>query len=365
VLNMLRRRGWLLVVTTTIVAICAYLVGSARPATYSAEAVGVVPANVQLTPDQANRLAVTYVGLIPNDQTIATAAARALRTTPADVMHRTSAFNDLNTALVRIDYRAASPDGARAGAATVLNAIAGPHPVSRNIAPKAISVVAEPAKVSSSRSVKTLAAVGVLLGLALGALLIFTWERMDPRIDDVRQLSSELGCPASSFEAISDPTTAALLERWKTLARQPLARQPQLRVALLPVSSSVERELRLVADKLSRGLGDHTDATIRGGAGCVLLESGVVDEGSFDASVPMSSDVTIMVVERGTPLVAVRDTARILHTFGIAPAWAILMGSGTNAVASRTRLRPVRRVPEEAVTSSPEVLPLRGARRAG
>jgi capsular polysaccharide biosynthesis protein len=365
VLSMLRRRGWLLVVTTAFVAVCAYLVGSARPAAYSAEAVGVVPANVQLTPDQANRLALTYAGLIPNDQSIARTAARVLRTTPADVKRRVSAFNDLNTALVRIDYRATSPQGARTGAATVLDAISGPHPVSGNIAPNSISVVAEPAKASSSRSGKTLAAVGVILGLALGALLIFTWERMDPRIDDVSQLSGELGCPASSFEAISDPSTAALLERWKSLARQPLAPRPQLRVALLPVTSSAERKLPMVAERLSRGLADRTGAMSRGDAARVLVESGGLGDGSVDVGVAMSADVTIMVVERGTPRAAVRETASILHTFGIAPAWAILMGSGTHAVAYRARLRSVRRVPDETATSSPEVLPLREAPRSG
>jgi hypothetical protein len=276
-----------------------------------------------------------------------------------------SASNDLNTALVRIDYRAASPERARAGAATVLNAIAGPHPVSGNIAPKSLSVVSEPNKVTSSRSVKALAAVGVILGLALGALLIFTWERMDPRIDDVNQLSSELGCPASSFEAISDPSTAALLERWKALARQPLARRPQLRVALVPVTARVERKLRVVAEKLSRGLADRTDAVSRGGPACQLLESGVLGDGSADVGVAMSSDVTIMVVERGTPRAAVHDAASVLHTFGIAPAWAILIGSGAHAVAYRARPRSVRPVEEAAEASGSEVTPLREAPRAG
>src|SRR4051794_11665409 len=103
---MLRRRGWLLAITTIAGAACAYAVGAVRRAESPAEAGGVVSADAQLTPDQANRLAITYAGLIPNDEAIAVTAARALGTTPAEVSRRLSVFNDLNTALLRIDYRA-------------------------------------------------------------------------------------------------------------------------------------------------------------------------------------------------------------------------------------------------------------------
>jgi capsular polysaccharide biosynthesis protein len=353
---MLRRRGWLLAVTTALVAVCAYLVGSMRPAVYSAEAVGVVSANARLTPDQANQLAITYARLIPNDEAIAATAARSLRTAPSDVLRRLSVFNDLNTALLRIDYRAATPEGARAGAEAVLQAVTGGRPVSPNIAPNTIGVVAQPRRAASSRSVPALVAVGLILGLALGAVLIVAWERMDPRIDDLSQLSSELACPASSFQALSDPSTAALLERWKALSRQPLARRPQLRVALLPVTSRAEQHLHRVTEKLSRGLAD--------GAACMLLQSGVLTEGSADLGVVMSSDITVLVVERGAPRAAVRKTANMLHTFGIAPGWAILIRTGVEPT-HHVGLRAVKSAEPDTVLPTPEVLPLREAPRTG
>jgi hypothetical protein len=335
-----------------------------RPATYSAEAVGVVTANTQLTPDQANQLAITYAGLIPTDQAVAAAAARSLGTTPSDVAERLSVFNDLNTALLRIDYRGTSADGARAGAAAVLDAIAGPRPVSRNIAPKSIGVVAEPRKASSSRSLKALVAVGSILGLALGALLIVAWERTDPRIDELTQLSSELGCPASSFQGPSDPSAAALLERWKALSRRPLARRPQLRVALLPVTPRAQRRLHVVMEKLWPGLAAQAATTTTDGASCVLLQLGVLTEGSADVGVAKSSDITLLVVERGTPLAAVRNTASILHTFGIAPAWAILIEPGKGA-AHEAGLGVVDGTEQDTALPAPDVLPLREAPRIG
>jgi hypothetical protein len=342
VLSVLRRRGWLLIAATVAVAGCAYLIASARGITHSAEGVAVVAANTRLTPDQANRLAVTYAVLIPKDEATAERVAGALGTTTTQVQRRLTVFNPPNTAVLQIDYDGTSARNARAGVAAVLLAISGASPASPNIAPRSVGVVRYPQRASSSSGVKTLVPIGLILGLALGALLLAAWERADPRIDDVDDLAGEAGCPASTLEAISDSGATALIARWAALGPRASAR-----VALVPVTRGVERRLQEVARRLARGQPTGAGAehrTRQPWAGDVSLILGSVPEGGFAGEMlAMNCDLTVLVVNKGTRRIVLRTALDVLSKFGIAPAWAIFItrreGSVPEEIQDTVRLR--------------------------
>jgi capsular polysaccharide biosynthesis protein len=340
VLKILRRRGWIVVLAAVVVTVVSYLVGSHRRGTYSAEAVAVVAANRQLSPDQANKLAVTDAGLIPTDTAIASAVARSLGTTTSDVLGRISVFNEPETALLRVRYRGTSPGNALKGTIAVVTSIDGSRPVSPNIAPRSISVVRIPNHASSSKDLETLVVIGAVLGLALGALLLVAWERTDPRVDDLEDLSSEVRCPASSVDNLSDAAATALLERWRKLGGA-----SGMSVAMLPASSHVEEHL----PNLARGLAasDNTGQTVvasngpasrvgdvpttapRTTGGPTLILGGVPGSGSAGQGVALACDFTVLVAEQGTRRKDIRKALSVLREFGIAPAWAILGSSGS------------------------------------
>lgn len=356
-LKILRRRGWVVVLAAVLVTVTSYFVGSHRQGTYSAEAVAVVAANRQLTPDQANRLALTDASLIPKDTAIASAVARSLGTTTSDVLDRISVFNEPGTALLRVRYRGTSAGNAVTGARAVVTSIAGSRPVSPNIAPRSISIVRIPNDASSSKDIKTLVVIGAALGLALGALLLVAWERTDPRVDDLEDLSSEVRCPTSSVDNLSDAAATALLERWRELSGA-----SGMSVAMLPASRDLEEHLPNLARELAAA--DNTGQTVvasnrpasRAGAvpttahrttgGPTLIVGGVPGSGAAGQGVALECDLTVLVTEQGTRWKDVRKALDVLREFGIAPAWAILV--------SRSSLGDVRaRVQSPIAESQP------------
>jgi capsular polysaccharide biosynthesis protein len=334
-LRALRRRWWVVLLTTVIAGVAAYAVASLRSATYSAEGVAVVTANRVLTPDQANGLAVTDAVLIPKDAAITASVARSLGTTTKDVRSRLSVFNDPATAVLRIDYEGRSAGEAQAGATAALHGIAGSHPVSPNIARNSIHVVRFPTPPAPSRGVPTLVAIGIILGLALGALLLVAWERTDPRIDDLDDLGAAAAAPATSLDSMSDPATAVLLERWRELAGQSPAS-----VALVPASERLEPSLGDVARALALadeavnvvpGNGSQSSLPTRGETSLVV--GGVPGGRLAGEGVALACNLTVLVVERGTRRVDVRRALEVLHRFGIHPAWAILISRASLAHA--------------------------------
>jgi capsular polysaccharide biosynthesis protein len=371
VLRILRRPGnaGVIALCAITVAILAYLVASARSTTYSAEALGVVHQSSSLTPDQANRLAVTYASLIPKDAAIRRRVAAAVETTPGEVGRRLSVFNDSTTALLRIDYRGTSADDALAGARATLRSLAGPNPTSANIAPGSIGVVQLPTRASGSKNVKSSVVVGVLLGLGLGALLVIALQRGDPRIEDTDELTAQLGCPASAFEPLSDIGARALVERWRVLAGRPGLQV----VALLPVREGMEEQLRDVALRLAdaeesveplalapgahpeESLDDFGRATSTNGGSqrpgparqLVLVAGHVPGDESGGEALAMMCDLTVLVVPQGLRRSEIEAAVGVLEKFGARPAWVIMVGA---------------RAERRAVDSIPASLPAAGSR---
>jgi capsular polysaccharide biosynthesis protein len=340
-LRALQRRGWVLLVAVVVTTACAYLVASHRGETYTAESTAVVSASNSpqsvVTPDQADLLASTYAVLIPKDSVILRAVATTLGTRASDVQSRLSVFNTTGTALLAIDYRGTSAANAVAGAAAALRAIAGAYPVSPNIIPGSVGAVQAPTTASASRGLAVLVALGAILGIALGLLLMVVWERVDPRIDRPEDLSQEVGSPTSPVGAISQPGVNALMARWTHLAE----REPT-RIALVPVTADVQADLPKVALRLSNGhdngsaalltptcdyVTDGEDLTQPIRVGSPVVIACEVPSADLTALRPiMDCDIVVLVARSGTPRAALRGSLESLTEFGVSPKWAIFLG---------------------------------------
>jgi capsular polysaccharide biosynthesis protein len=338
-LNTLRRRGWVVVVVTVLCASVAGLVAYVRPNTYSAKAVTVV-ARPGLPPDQANLLAVTYTDLIPKDVSLGAAVARSLHVRAIDVLRRVSVTNDPSTALLHLSYKGTSAANALAGATTVAKSISGPHPQSPNIRSGSLHVVQLPSTARSSKGMATLIFVGALLGLALGAVLVISWERADPRVNGLEDLADEVESPTSSFDASPESSSVALLERWRKLG----SRAPT-RVALLAASESLQPRVYDIAVDLA--LADETGKTevdVDGAAWSdrawwplplpapsgsrpnqVLVAGGVPGGRSAGEGTALASDVTVLLVRQGSRRAEVGKAIEALRKFGVQPAWILFV----------------------------------------
>lgn len=341
-LRALQRRGWVLLVAVVITTACAFLAGSRRGETYTAESTAVVAASNSpqsvVTPDQADLLASTYAVLIPKDSVILRAVATTLGTTTAEVQSRLSVFNTTGTALLAIDYRGTSAANSIAGAAAALRAISGDYPVSPNIIPGSVGAVQAPTTASASRGLAVIVALGAILGIALGVLLMVVWERVDPRIDRPEDLSQEIGSPTSPVGAISQPGVNALIARWTHLAE----REPT-RIALVPVTADVQADLPKVALRLSNGhdngsaaalltatcdyVTDGEDLTQPIRVGSPMVIACEVPSADLTALRPiMDCDLVVLVARSGTPRAALRGLLESLTEFGVSPKWAIFLG---------------------------------------
>jgi len=344
-LRALQRRGWVLLVAILVTTACAYVVASKHGETYTAESTAVVSAGNSpqsvVTPDQADLLANTYAVLIPKDAVILRAVATRLGTSVSDVQKRLSVFNTTGTALLALDYRGTSAANAIAGAADALRAIAGDYPVSPNIIPGSIGAVQTPTKASASSGRAVLVTLGVILGVALGLLLMVVWERADPRIDRPEDLSQEVGSPTSPVSAISQSGVNALIARWTDLAE----REPS-RIALVPVTADVQADLPKVALRFSQvhengataprwtRTRDHVangeDATRPVGIGTPVVIACELPSADLTALQPiMDCDLVVLVARRGTPRAVLRELLDSLTEFGISPKWAIFLSRRT------------------------------------
>jgi hypothetical protein len=268
-----------------------------------------------------------------------------------DVENRISVSNTTGTALILIDYRGTSAANSIVGATDVLNAIVGKHPVSLNIIPGSVGAVQAPTKATASRSVATILALGAIVGITLGLLLMVIWERIDPRIDRPEDLTQEVGSPTSVVGAISESGANALIARWTALADHGPSR-----IALVPVTADVRAELPQVARRFgqvqssgSQALGsnvmpawlDQTSNPVAGsGNGSPAVIVCEVPSGDLTALQSiMDSDLVVLVARKGTPRAALRSSLDSLTEFGVAPKWAIFLGGRTSGLQGASEAR--------------------------
>jgi capsular polysaccharide biosynthesis protein len=282
--------------------------------------------------DAAIKLATTYAGLLPEDSEVIRYVAHRSGLSQADVRSGLTVTNDANSAVIRVRFR--SKDAASASEATraFATAVAGPSPVSDSIAPRSLSVVRLPDKgdAPAAGSTKTVA-IGLILGLALGIILLIAWERADPRFDSSRRLSEGLGVPVSEFDRMSAGSVVALIDRWHRVT----GHSPS-RVAVLAAVPKAEAATGDVIDRLVEAAADDGRAVSDGrgesGFGPVtidgtltLVAGGTPGTEAAGERLAAAADMTALVVPKGARGARVSRSLSVLEQFGVKPEWALLV----------------------------------------
>jgi capsular polysaccharide biosynthesis protein len=312
---------------------------------------------------EASNLATSYADLIPADRAIAQSLAREVGRDPDLVEKNTAVTNDFNTTIVRLLFSDSDPAVALKGARYLAESVSGPSPVSAQIAPRSLTIVRLPSQVTSqAMGTRSVALLGAILGVILGVVLLLAWERSDPRIDDLETLAAEIDCPTTSLEHASDESTAALLDRWAALAGSEPAH-----VALLPVSVNAEPAAAHTCGELNRvgSLNSRRTSASESSppslqeAKIVLGLGGIPGSDSAGEGVAIHSDVSVLVVTKGTRIAELRRTLDVLDQYGVAPVWAVMAPTVQARQPSAAPTGP------RAVTSAPSVdKPARPDRKA-
>jgi capsular polysaccharide biosynthesis protein len=306
---------------------------------YMAQVVAMVPASGSgptegINPDDADKLATTYAGVIPVDQTLLADVGKAVHQSSSQVASNLSVINEQSTSILELTYKASNPRIATTGARTAASLLSGPNPVAAGIVPSSLQIVSLPNTVGPAATTHKgrTVAIGAVLGLILGIVLLVAWERSDPHVTDARSLSGQFGCPATPADRLSPDAAHALLERWASLTDRVPAR-----VAILPADKGSVAQADEVARLLARS-GDgvrYIDA--RSGALPEALTNGhlagsrdsialvhAAPPGQGGEAVALSCDLTVVVMRSGARNAEIRNMAEELANFGVVPTWALL-----------------------------------------
>lgn len=277
---------------------------------------------------EASNLATSYADLIPADRTIAQRLGEEIGRDPDVVEANLSVTNDFNTTILRLSFSDGDPTVALKGARFLAEALSGPTPVSAQIAPRSLAIVRLPIKVTSdAMGIASVVLLGAILGALLGLVLVLAWERSDPRIDDIDTLEDEVDCPTTSFEHLSDESTAALLERWMSLSAP-----GTVHVALLPVSASAEPAAARVCQDLARAglVANRQRGSVRSAPSgreesqIVFTLGGIPGSDKAGEGLAVRSNMSVLVVTNGTRIADLRRTLSILEQYGVEPVWAVM-----------------------------------------
>jgi capsular polysaccharide biosynthesis protein len=316
---------------------------------YVSDVVLIVPASgggptEGINPDDADHLAQTYAGIIPTDDRLLAAVGKKIGEPASTVGQNLSVVNEQNTSLLQITFKAAQPDQAAKGARAAAGLLSGVSPVAAGIVPSSLATVTlpkNPGPVAKSKG--SAIVIGAALGLVLGIVLLIAWERSDPRVGDARELSSQIGCPATPVDRLSPNAAYALLERWASLTDHVPAR-----VAVLPASAAVQGQAEAVVGELRAAGGrmvkyidaragiapeDLTNGYAESETGVVLVQAGAPGGESSGEATALGCDLTVVVVPIGARAADIRQLGEELTSFGIVPVWALLTSGARRAAA--------------------------------
>lgn len=335
-LSVALRRGWVVLAAVAAVTAVAVAVGSARPGSTLAQAVGVVPAGAtDESPGnatQATQLAQTYVQAIPLDGAVLSAVGRAVGRSSSEVAARVTVVGDPETSVLLLRYEDSDRARALVGTNALLQAVTGDAPNARSVAPQSLVLVRGPRvlRETSAASDRTTVPVGVLLGLVLGLVLIVAWERSDPRIDSAGELANAAGTPATALGDVAPGNIDALLERWRRLAGDGAG--PHV-VALLagtrraePLVASAAHGLASLSASNGQLLRLGTAPPVPGSErGLVVVTGGAPGSPAAGEAVAADAAVVVVTVPRGARATELRESLHVLDQFGARPTWALLV----------------------------------------
>ena len=394
------RRGWVIVTCVILVVAVAGVVTRHRHATYTATSILLVnPGANSQTPgaaQEAQALAATYAGLIPNESAVLSTVASKTGLTPSEVTSATSVIVTSGTSILNIHFTASAPAVALRGADAMADAISGKRPVTATIPAGVVLLMQHPSSaVRHLTSKSVILGLSALLGLLLGAVLVIIWERADARFDRPEQITNELGIPARSPSTLNDESMLAIMRQWRTTAlqRMGVVEGHAPRVALIPataragasvislvdllVGSALRGSLRVsasIADARSEDVaprnpwGPGTDLAGAGGGGSrnrsanretyavtaapavsdleLLVGSQPGDEGG--EAVSQQAHVTVLVVPMGSRVREVRRSIALLAEVNALPVWALMSVGADRRPSFREAYGSDDRSPEDA-----------------
>jgi capsular polysaccharide biosynthesis protein len=320
------RRGVAVLAAVVLGVGGGYAAAHLSATSYSSTAVLLVPSGAgPAGPGAANdaeALAATYAAAIPQDAVVQDAAAAATGIPMSGVQADLDVTVESGSSLLDLRFTAPSAKAALAGLVAVVNAVAAAQPLTPAVGGGSLVTVhpPEPAAGSSPDRKKEIG-LGGLLGLLVGAVAAFAWERADPRVDDLRDLRDELSCPCWPDEP-APAVASALVAAWRGRegAERPL-------VTLVPVgpvrAAGVERLTRAlggtggddaVTFRLLDLAGDPRRAQLAGAAGALPA-----------TGLPAGPQLVALIVARGARLDELRSTSGLLADLGQQARWAFLL----------------------------------------
>ncbi len=307
------RRGLVLIVVVVVTTATALAVSSAKQATYSSDAILLVnPGATPTSPgssQEAQALAATFAGLIPSDNALLHAVASATGLSLAQAKSGTSVTVVNGTSLLDLRFTAQNPTGATTGVSAMSQAISGITPATRAIPSGTITVVRDAGPpISHAQKPATAAALGLILGLFLAAVIMIIWERADARIDKAGQITASLGVPARSLDSLNVDSAAAMLDHWKSSTQR-----EDPKIALLSAVPGMHQSTVSAGRRLGRLA-----------PGMQLLVGGAPGEENGDR-VAQLADVTVLLVPQEARVRAVQQSRDYLEQLGIQPTWALMI----------------------------------------
>jgi capsular polysaccharide biosynthesis protein len=350
--RILLRRGGIVLLAVALVPLAAYLVTSGLHRSYTAEALVVVPSGAGPkgpgNAQEADKLAVTYAAVIPQDDRVLDRIARRLGVNRSLVKRELTAVTDQATSLIHLRFTDDRSNIAVAGARVAAEAVTAPVRVSPSIAPGSIALVRLPTTPTGSSGPATTVPIGIVLGLVLGLILLVAWERTDARTDDVASLEAETGCPATRLGDLSTRSSTALLQRWERLAGPPAPR-----IALVAAAANTDSAAAAAAQHLhdaakregmaieiedwragageyarppaqSNGSGNPAAAQRRPADRTALVVASAPGPDVAAEAAILDADFVVLVASPGERAADIRRTLGVLEQFRVSPGWALL-----------------------------------------
>ena len=234
-LSSFARRWWLIPIAVAATALAGFGAAQLKENNYASSS-WIVASSDDGSPGpgrgfDASRLALTYATSLAEDDQLINHIATAIGKSTDEVDDHFTVLNQPDTAALRLRYRDDDPAVAQAGSAPPQRVSWAPA-VASSVTPGTLSQVqvADDPKKGTNLTVLGLI-LGAALGLGLALILMFAWERADPRVDDPHDAQALTGIPTTRLDDLTPSRASALLERWLALSGKSAPR-----VTIVPTS---------------------------------------------------------------------------------------------------------------------------------